>query len=333
MKRLTNEYTFTDLDILGQQQQLTSYLQQKGFALDSCKMYSNYTGYFLTWLITQGITAEATTYNDLLRFINHCRKEGRSVKNTNLVLTALRHYYSMVQVDPDSYRDNPAANLYLKGEVQRIPHDLLEKEILDYLYEKYQTYNERTQRNKVILGLYIYQAIATDELKKLEPNHIKLKEGKIYIPGTKQTISKGGRQARWLKLEAKQILDLQEYLLVTRPKIIDDIKSGERKKQSTRKPDNINTSALEHQLFISLNGSDEIKTSVRFLMDDLRKINPSVKDAKQIRKSVITEWLKEKDIRIVQYMAGHSSISTTERYRAANVEELEEALKIHHPLK
>jgi integrase/recombinase XerD len=327
-KKSTSEYNYADPNILEQQQQLTFYLQQKGFAPDSRKMYSNYLGYFLSWLTKQDITPETTNYNDLLTFINHCRKEGRSIKNTNLVLTSLRHYYGMLQVE-----NNPVSNLYLKGEVQRIPHDLLEKEKLDYLYEKYQTYNERTQRNKVILGLYIYQAISTDELKKLEPNHIKLKEGKIYIPGTKQTISKGGRQARWLKLEAKQILALQEYLLVTRPKIIHDIKSGERKKQSTRKPDTINESALEYQLFISLNGSDNIKVSVGFLMEDLRKVNPMVKDATQIRKSVITHWLKEKDIRTVQYMAGHSSISTTERYRAANVEELEEALKIHHPLR
>ncbi len=327
MRRQQCEYNFTDPNILEQQQKLTFYLQQKGFAPDSRKMYSNYLGYFLNWLLSHHLTAEAITYNDLLPFINHCRKEGRSIKNTNLVLTSLRHYYSMLQIH------NPAANVYIRGEVQRIPHDLLEKEMLDYLYEKYQVYSERTQRNKVILGLYIYQAITTDELKKLETTHIKLKEGKIYIPGTKQTISKGGRQARWLKLEAKQILDLQEYLLVTRPKIIHDIKSGERLKQSTRKPNKISESALTHQLFISLNGSDEIKVSVRFLMKDLRKINPTVKDAMQIRKSVITEWLKEKDIRTVQYMAGHSSISTTERYRAANVEELEEALKLYHPLK
>lgn len=326
------EYNYTDVRILEEQKKLSFFLHQKKYSPDSIRIYNNYTGYFLTWLIEQHLTREATTYNDLLRFINYCRKESRSIRNTNMMLVAVRHYYSMLQ-ELKEVEHNPAANLYLKGEVQRIPHDLLEKEMLDYLYEKYQVYNERRQRNKVILGLYIYQAIATDELRKLEPNHIKLKEGKIYIPGTKQTISKGGRQARWLQLEARQILDLQEYLLVTRPKIIHDIKSGERKKQSTRKPDKINETALDHQLFISLNGSDEIKTSVRFLMDDLRKINPTVKDATQIRKSVITYWLKEKDIRTVQYMAGHSSISTTERYRAANVEELEEALKIHHPLK
>lgn len=331
------EYNYTDPHIREEQKKLSFSLHQKHYAPDSIRIYNNYTGYFLTWLIEQNLTREAATYNDLLRFIHYCRKENRSIRNTNLMLVAVRHYYSMLQ-ELKEVENNPASNLYLKGEVQRITHDLLEKETLDYLYEKYpeghgQPYNERTQRNKVILGLYIYQAIATDELRKLEPQHIKLKEGKIYIPGTKQTISKGGRQARWLQLEAKQILDLQEYLLVTRPKIIQDIKSGERKKQSTRKPDKINAAALSNQLFVSLNGSDEIKTSVRFLMDDLRKINLTVKDATQIRKSVITHWLKEKDIRTVQYMAGHSSISTTERYRAANVEELEEALKIHHPLK
>jgi integrase/recombinase XerD len=326
------EYNYIDPHIIEEQKKLSFFLHQKKYSPDSIRIYNNYTGYFLTWLTEQNLTTEATTYNDLLRFINYCRKENRSIRNTNMMLVAVRHYYSALQ-NLKEVDHNPAANLYLKGEVQRIPHDLLEKEMLDYLYEKYQTYNERTQRNKVILGLYIYQGLATDELKKLEPLHIKLKEGKIYIPGTKQTISKGGRQARLLKLEAKQILDLQEYLLVTRPKIVHNIKSGERKKQSTRKPDKINETALAYQLFISLNGSDEIKTSVRFLMDDLRKINPAVKDAMQIRKSVITQWLKEKDIRTVQYMAGHSSISTTERYRAANVEELEEALKIHHPLK
>jgi integrase/recombinase XerD len=68
-------------------------------------------------------------------------------------------------------------------------------------------------------------------------------------------------------------------------------------------------------------------------MNDLRKINPLVKDAMQIRKSVITNCLKEKDIRLVQYMAGHKRINATEKYRAANTEELEEALKIYHPLK
>jgi integrase/recombinase XerD len=221
----------------------------------------------------------------------------------------------MLKISP-----NPAAGLYLRGEKQAIPHDLLNPNQLHQLYEQYQVYNERTQRNKVITGLYVYQGITTDELKKLEPNHINLKEGKIYIPGTKQTHNKGGRRARVLKLKANQILELQEYLLITRLKILDDLKSGKRQKESTRKPNQINWPVIEQQLFISLNGSEHIKNSVIRLMEDLRKINERIQNGVQIRKSVIVNWLKEKDIRQVQYMAGHSSIISTE------------TLKIHHPL-
>lgn len=51
----------------------------------------------------------------------------------------------------------------------------------------------------------------------------------------------------------------------------------------------------------------------------------------QIRHSVITEWLKEKDLRTVQYMAGHKYVSSTERYLTTNLEDLKEALNKHHP--
>ncbi|WP_222943951.1 hypothetical protein [Pedobacter sp. N36a] len=52
----------------------------------------------------------------------------------------------------------------------------------------------------------------------------------------------------------------------------------------------------------------------------------------QIFYSVITEWLKEKDLRTVQYMAGHKYVSSTERYQTTTLEDLKEALNKHHPL-
>jgi len=325
------KYEFTDPEILHQLEELASFFHQKRFAPDTIKTYCNYTGYFLEW---QQNRPEKSTYQDLLQFVNYCKSEGKKPRNINLILTAVRHYFDMLQVNP-----NPATGLYLRGEKQAIPHDLLDPDQLHQLYEQYPVYNERTQRNKVITGLYVYQGITTDELKKLEPQHINLKEGKIHIPGTKQTHNKGGRKARVLKLKANQILELQEYLLITRPKIVADIRSGEREKYASRKPKEVKEEVLQNQLFISLNGSEHIKNSIKHLMEDLRKIDPQTKDAVQIRKSVIVNWLKAlpaggmgKDIRQVQYMAGHSSISSTERYRAANLEELEEALKIHHPL-
>lgn len=80
-------------------------------------------------------------------------------------------------------------------------------------------------------------------------------------------------------------------------------------------------------------GSVDIGLSILHLNHALRKINPKLKNAAQLRQSVITEWLKEKDLRTVQYMAGHRNVSSTERYQTNNLEDLKEALNKHHPLK
>lgn len=341
----SNRYNFKAPEILQELEKLTLFFQKKYFAPDTVRTYGNYTGYFLEWLYPQGISIENVTYNHLLQFVGYCKKESKKPQNINTILIAVRHYFDMLS--RSTIGINPATGLHVKGEVKTVPHDLLSTEQLHQLYENYPVYNERTQRNKTMAGLYVYQGITTDELRKLEPRHIYLKEGKIYLPGTNQGHHKSGMQPRKLKLRANQILELQEYLLVTRPKILHDLKTGIRQTQSTRpvcrsvsagrKPDKINWPIIEQQLFISLNGSENLKPSIRFLMEDLRKISRSlsgseVKDGQHIRKSVIANWLKEKDIRQVQYMAGHSKISSTEKYRAANLEELEEALKMHHPL-
>lgn len=322
------KYKFTHPEVIKQLHELASFFQQKKrFSPDTVRIYCNYAGYFLEWQQTRGLTAESTTYQHILQFIDHCKKEGRATTNINTILIAVRHYFDMQQL-----RVNPATGLSLRGEVRTIPHDLLSADELHQLYENYPVYNERTQRNKVITGLYVYQGITTRELKLLEPGHIHLKEGNISLPGTSHTRHKSGIQPRKLKLRANQVLELQEYLRETRPKILHDLKTGQRQSEPTRKPATINWREIEQQLLISLNGSEQIKPSVWILMGDLRKLNPRAKDGQHLRKSVIVNWLKEIDIRQVQYMAGHGRVSTTEKYKAANLEELEEALKIHHPL-
>ena len=47
-----------------------------------------------------------------------------------------------------------------------------------------------------------------------------------------------------------------------------------------------------------------------------------MKHGTQLRQSVITEWLKEKGLRQVQYMAGHRYVSNTERYLTTNLQDL-----------
>ena len=53
----------------------------------------------------------------------------------------------------------------------------------------------------------------------------------------------------------------------------------------------------------------------------------------QIKASVIANWLKKYNLREVQYMTGHKYVSSKERYRTDNLEDLQKELEKYHPLK
>ena len=69
------------------------------------------------------------------------------------------------------------------------------------------------------------------------------------------------------------------------------------------------------------------------IVTQARKTNPVLKDSRQIRTSVIMNWLKTNNIRQVQYMAGHKSIKSTESYRNQDLTDLTRQLELFHPMK
>jgi integrase/recombinase XerD len=201
-------------------------------------------------------------------------------------------HYYQYLISGEKAEYNPAVKLFIKRK-RRLPHDLLQKEELEELYRQYQG----ALQSKVILGLLIYQGVQKAELEALEATHLQLKGGQLFIPSTGKTNS------RWLKLEACQILELHELL-------------KERKEK----------------LFYGLSGGNDLNLYLHKLYQQLQKINPNLKNGKQIRQSVITYWLKNEDVRIVQEKAGHRFVSSTERYEQMNLEDLQAQLEKHHPL-
>ncbi|MEM9337247.1 MAG: site-specific integrase [Bacteroidota bacterium] len=325
MKKATYNYEKSPFTL--QLESLTSWMKKEGYAQDTIRMYSNYAGCFLEWLEGEQIAVTKASYTDLMEFIKHYQKQD-STGLLNRKLGAIRKYYEWLQFEGEIEK-NPASGIYLKGRKRSVPHDLLDRETLGQLYENYHVTDERTQRNKVILGLLIYQGLTTEELHKLEPEHVKLKVGKIAIPAGGKT------QSRTLKLQPNQILELQEYIKITRPHILAKVLAYDRKRpfyRAGRKVTEIDKAQLQRQLLISSNGSVHLKNTLKYLIRALQGINEEVKSAAQLRQSVITEWLKVKELRTVQYMAGHRYVSTTERYQSNNLEDLEEALNVHHPL-
>lgn len=177
--------------------------------------------------------------------------------------------------------------------------------IFEELYKQYQIQINVYRERKIILGLLIYQGLTVDELIRLEALHIKLKEGKIFIKGTKRT------NERLLNLHANQMILLQQYM--------NENKFKEGALLTLKKTTATNTRNITAQ--------------VKYMFDQLRQLNPKMINAQQIRSSVITHWLRQNNLRQVQYMAGHKYVSSTERYQVNNLDDLQNELKEHHPMK
>jgi hypothetical protein len=68
------------------------------------------------------------------------------------------------------------------------------------------------------------------------------------------------------------------------------------------------------------------------LVKTLKTKHPKLKDIKQIRTSVIVNWLKIYNLRKTQYLAGHRYVSSTEKYQINNIEALQDEIKRYHPI-
>ena len=284
------------------------HLLYKNYQPSTIESIERYARRFLNWLENESLELEEITYNDLLILVKHFRKQDFSIHNINCHLMGIQHYFEWL-IKNEKAKHNPAVNLRVKGLTEKLPNDLLNKKQLEQIYENYQVQTPVQKRNKIIISLFVYQAIVREELHQIEPRDINLQKGIIRIRKTVRL------QERILKLAANQILPLQEYINEVRPELL------KLKKQKSDK------------LFITIGESSHLKEAIRELLRVLRKQNPFMKHFVQIRSSVISLWIKEKNIREVQYMAGHNNIISTQRYVRANLDELKEQLVKFHPLK
>ena len=290
--------------------QYNQYLQSKQLSQATVRIYKKYTKLFINYITEENKQAPEVKYSDILNYIEHLRNESKSTGRINIYLTAIRHYYEYLNmINPSADGHSPAEGVILKGRNRNIPANLIEEKELQSLYENYPNTDYISKRNKVITGLFIYQAITREELEKLKPEHLLLSKAKIIVPPTNKN------NQRTIPVNAIQISDITEYLQLIRPELM--------------KQHNIKTD----KLFFGTKGSTSIRGSLSYIYKTINRINPEIKDAKQIRMSVISNKLKTKNLRKVQYFAGHKWVSSTERYKLNNIEDLKKEINKYHPLR
>ena len=161
----------------------------------------------------------------------------------------------------------------------------------------------------------IYQGLGTDEVNRLLVKDVRLKEGIVFIAGTRKS------NERTLELRPHQIMELMEYQLTVR---------SELQKLTTQSTE-LYFLPVPASGQKTISGNNGINIWKR-LSEEIRKDNKRFINFLQIRTSVITHWLKQYNLRQVQYMAGHRYVSSTERYLVGQIEDLQADIDQYHPI-
>ncbi len=281
------------------------YRQQNGYSEKSISVQNSHVNRLKNWCINQNINLEEINYNQALQFIDSERQRG--ILNQTIIreINSIRIYFDYL-LESGKLQQNIIRRIKIRNTPKKAIAETLSPEQLENIYQSFlnlpewehrtKTAKELHKRNVVILGLLVYQGLTSGETAKLETNHINLAEGKIYVPSTRKS------NARTLKLQANQILPIKTYIEESKPK---------------------------PYLFPSKKQSDMICN----IVSQVKNNHPEIIDSRQIRTSVIMNWLKTNNIRQVQYMAGHKSIRSTEQYRQQDLSDLTKQLELFHPLK
>lgn len=281
------------------------YRNKNGYSAKSIRVQNSHVNRLKNWCINQNINLEEITYNQALQFIDSERQRG--ILNQSIIreINSIRIYFDYL-LESGTVKQNIIKRIRIRQNGKKVIPETVTSQQLENIYHdfmnipewehKTQTAKELHKRNVVLLGLLVYQGLTSGETAKLETNHINLAEGKIYIPSTRKS------NARTLKLQANQILPIKTYIEEFRP---------------------------SPYLFPTKKQSDMICK----IVEQAKKYHPEIIDSRQIRTSVIMNWLKTNNIRQVQYMAGHKSIRSTEQYRTHDLTDLTKQLELFHPLR
>lgn len=306
-----------------------TYLKQQGLSQSTAKMYYHQTMNFIAFLDKDNTDVENCTEKEVMLYLAELQKKGLGRETKKLRLIALKHFFDF-QIQTKKRKNNPAKKIKLQGKQTQKLHNILSPQELQSIYENYPVptqqderntknwftaYKLTKERNKVIIGLLINQGLKTAEIDRLQTDDLDLRKGTIDIKGART-----GKD-RTLELKSNQIMDIMEYLYTTRKELL--------KYQSTEtKLLFLSTPPTGRKLSIE----PSTKNIYKRLTEELQEQNPKFINFLQVRASVITHWLKNYNLRQVQYFAGHKRIISTELYLINDIDDLQKEIDNFHPI-
>jgi site-specific recombinase XerD len=283
------------------------YLQKKGILSKTLSRQQREVNKYLSWLGQKEKDAEAAEKKDILDYLQHV-KQSRNIENSTLnnTLQALKNYYSYLSQEHGA--NNVTEFIKIRGTNRQHLRQLFTPDELDLLCDDYynyaQNYNPNARElnfypdyNTLLQGRFI--ALTLMAYQAVQPSEIlELTADDFNFRKATVTIHESRRGAnRTLSLDASQIGIMMQYFADGDKPIMPNVNHFER-----------------------LNVS-------------LKTLHSKYADLRQLRASVITNWIKVYGLRKAQYLAGHKQILSTERYLAHNFEKLQNDMDNFHPLR
>lgn len=228
-------------------------------------------------------------------------------KSIRRKISSVRTLFDYLQ-ENEIVRDNPFKNVVLPKVGKRLPKFIYEDEMIDFL-NNIDSSKPIGFRNKTIFEMLYGCGLRVSELTNLKIKEIDFVKQEILIHGK-------GSVDRIVPMHNFAVKTMKEYLLNARPLL--KVRS-----------DNDND-----YVFINHRGNQLTTRGVRdILQREVKKQTSTLKvSPHSFRHSFATHLLNNGvDLRIVQELLGHVSLSTTQIYTKVSKERLQEEYKNAHP--
>jgi integrase/recombinase XerD len=303
------------------QNQVEDFLQhlrhERGQAEHTQRTYAALLGRFVTWAGSQGIADwEAVELKHLMDFLDHERhralanqpKESQrrlSSESLYLEIAALRAFYRFAE-NEKLVSANVAEHLSLPRRWKRLPKDLSSSEI-DSLLTPEAPETPQSLCTQAVLEVAYASGLRLAELRGLRLEQLHLEAGFLNVIGK-------GNKERVVPVGRKAVEALERYLDSGRPKLV-----------RPKSPGNV---------FLTNRGTAFAQVTMWLRIKERgrragigRNITPHM-----LRHSFATHLLEHgADLRVIQELLGHSSISTTEIYTHVAGSRLREVHRKFHP--
>ncbi len=286
---------------------------ERGLAQNSISAYGRDLARFGKFLEIHSLSLKDISPIKMQKFQNWLRLENLSPSSVNRILSGLRTFFRYLSTEED-FAD-PLMDLEKSKQIRRLPKALTVAEIISMIEAAYREGEPVTIRDRALLELLYGTGARVSEIVNLEMADLLQLSSEGFTVQTIKLRGKGGKD-RVVPLGSFANAALQDYLVRVRPNLA---------KNSSK-----STSAV----FLNQRGTRLSRQSAwQFVLNASKAagINGTV-SPHVFRHSYATHLLDGgADIRVVQELLGHASVTTTQIYTLITIDKVRETYSLAHP--